>query len=167
MCHNRNLNNKLNWVKRALQIALKNISQHCVKRVQTRSFFWSVFSRIWTEYGEIRSISPYSVQMRENRDQKNFLFGHFLHSSNFKDFLQKDKSIDIHQKILQYLAIEIYKVKLGISTIIMNEIFGVVLKLKWYSTWQTYSIHTVQFGSEFPNGHIFVDSPSIRRRNFT
>ena len=24
--------------------------------------FWSVFSRIWTEYGEIQSISPYSVQ---------------------------------------------------------------------------------------------------------
>ena len=24
------------------------------------------FSRIWTEYGEIRSISPYSVRMREN-----------------------------------------------------------------------------------------------------
>ena len=29
-------------------------------------FFWSVFSRIPTEYGEIRSISPYSVRMREN-----------------------------------------------------------------------------------------------------
>ena len=26
---------------------------HCVKSVQIRSFFWSVFSRIWTEYGEI------------------------------------------------------------------------------------------------------------------
>ena len=32
---------------------------HCVKSVQTRSFFWSVFSRIRTEYGEIRSISKY------------------------------------------------------------------------------------------------------------
>ena len=31
---------------------------HCVKSVQIRSFFWSVFSRIWTECGEIRSISP-------------------------------------------------------------------------------------------------------------
>ena len=28
------------------------------------------FSRIRTEYGEIRSISPYSVQMRENTDQE-------------------------------------------------------------------------------------------------
>ena len=25
-------------------------------------FFWSVYSRIWTEYGEIRSISVYSVR---------------------------------------------------------------------------------------------------------
>ena len=44
---------------------------HWVKSVQIRSFLWSVLSRIWTEYGEIRSISPYSVRMRENRDQKN------------------------------------------------------------------------------------------------
>ena len=43
---------------------------HCVKSVQTRSFFWSVFFRIRTEYGEIPRISPYSVQMREHTDQK-------------------------------------------------------------------------------------------------
>ena len=34
-------------------------------------FFWSVFSRIRTEYGEIRSVSPYSVRMRENTGQEN------------------------------------------------------------------------------------------------
>ena len=33
---------------------------HCAKNVQIRSFFWSVFSRIWTDYGEIWSISPYT-----------------------------------------------------------------------------------------------------------
>ena len=32
--------------------------------------FWSVFSRIRTEYGEIIRILPYSVQMRENTDQE-------------------------------------------------------------------------------------------------
>ena len=32
---------------------------------QIRSFFWSVLSRIRTKYGEIGSISPYSVQMRK------------------------------------------------------------------------------------------------------
>ena len=30
--------------------------KHCVKSVQIRSFFWSIFSFIRTEYGEIRSI---------------------------------------------------------------------------------------------------------------
>ena len=34
-----------------------------MKSVQIRSFFWSVFSRIRTEYGEI-------LQMRQNTDQK-------------------------------------------------------------------------------------------------
>ena len=45
------------------------------------------------------------------------------YKSSFKELLQKDKSITIHQKNLQYLAIEIYKVKMGISPKIMNEIF--------------------------------------------
>ena len=42
-----------------------------MKTVQIRSFFWSVFSRIRTEYGDILCISPYSVRVRENTDQKN------------------------------------------------------------------------------------------------
>ena len=42
--------------------------------------FWSAFFRIRTEYGEIRSISPYSVRMRENEDQNNFGYGHFSRS---------------------------------------------------------------------------------------
>ena len=41
---------------------------HCVKSVHIRSFFWSLFSRIRTEYGEVLCISPYSVRMRENTD---------------------------------------------------------------------------------------------------
>ena len=38
-------------------------TKHCVKSVQRRSFFWSVSSRILR-------ISPYSVRMWENTDQK-------------------------------------------------------------------------------------------------
>ena len=45
---------------------------HCVKNVQIRSFFWSVFSRIWTEYGDLRSKYPYSVRIRVNTDQGKF-----------------------------------------------------------------------------------------------
>ena len=40
--------------------------------------FWSIFSCIGTEYGEILRISPYSVRMRENTDLKNAKYGHFL-----------------------------------------------------------------------------------------
>ena len=43
---------------------------HCVRYVQIRSYFWSVFSCIRTEYGELRSISPYSVRIQESTDQK-------------------------------------------------------------------------------------------------
>ena len=42
--------------------------------------FWSVFSRIWIEYGDVRSISPYSVRMRGNTDQINSEYGPFLRS---------------------------------------------------------------------------------------
>ena len=44
--------------------------------------FWSVFSRIWSEYGEILRISPSSVRMRENMDQKNSEHRHFSRSVN-------------------------------------------------------------------------------------
>ena len=40
-------------------------------------------SRIWTKYGEIHSISLYSVQMRKNTDQNNSEYGHFSCSAHF------------------------------------------------------------------------------------
>ena len=48
--------------------------------------FWSAFSRIWTEYGEILCISPYLAQMWENVDQNNSKYGHFLCSVRFQYF---------------------------------------------------------------------------------
>ena len=42
--------------------------------------FWSIFSRIWTEYGKILRISLYSVRMLENTDQNNSEHGHFSRS---------------------------------------------------------------------------------------
>ena len=44
--------------------------RHCVKSAQIRSYFWSVFSCIRIEYGDLRSKSPYSIQIQENTDQK-------------------------------------------------------------------------------------------------
>ena len=44
-------------------------------------------------------------------------------SSTFYQLLEKDKSVTIHTRNLQYLATEIFEVKIGISPIIMTEIF--------------------------------------------
>ena len=40
------------------------------KKYPYSEFFWSVFSRIWTEYGEILSISLYSVRMGKMHTRK-------------------------------------------------------------------------------------------------
>ena len=39
----------------------KNINISLRKKCQYSEFLWSVFSRIWTEYGEIRSISEKKI----------------------------------------------------------------------------------------------------------
>ena len=51
---------------------------HNVKSAQRRSFSWSVFSRIWTEYRHLLCKSPYPGQIRENTDQKNLRICTFL-----------------------------------------------------------------------------------------
>ena len=43
--------------------------KHCMKSVQIRSFFWYVFSRIKTEYGDLLRKSPYSVCIQENAEK--------------------------------------------------------------------------------------------------
>ena len=63
------------------------IHHHGMKNVRIWSFFWSVFSRTRTEYREILRISPYSVRMRENTDQKNSEYGHVSSSAYLNPFL--------------------------------------------------------------------------------
>ena len=48
-----------------------------MKSVQIRSFFWSVFSCIRTEYRDLVRKFPHSVQIQQNTDQKYPIFGHF------------------------------------------------------------------------------------------
>ena len=45
--------------------------------------FWSLFSSIRTEYGEIWSIFPYLVRIGENTDQNIYQYGVFLRSFTF------------------------------------------------------------------------------------
>ena len=48
-------------------------------------FLVRIFSRIRTEYGEIGSISSYSVQMWENTDQKNYVYGYISCSDGLRN----------------------------------------------------------------------------------
>ena len=48
------------------------------KKCPYSKLFCSAFSRIRTEYGEIVRIFPYLVRMRENADQNNSEYWHFL-----------------------------------------------------------------------------------------
>ena len=50
------------------------------KKCPYSELFWSAFSNIQDEYGEILRFSPYSVRMRENADQNNSEYRHFLRS---------------------------------------------------------------------------------------
>ena len=59
--------------------------------------FWPTFSRIWTEYGEIRS--PYSVRIWENADKNNSEYTYFSRSeythfsrSEYTHFSRSDTS---------------------------------------------------------------------------
>ena len=65
----------------------KKISNQETLREKGRysELFWSVFSCIRTEYREIFRISSYSVRMRENTDQNNPEYGHFLCNESRRD----------------------------------------------------------------------------------
>ena len=64
------------WMKhvRVLTKERKNITRR--EKCPYSEFFWSVFSRIRIEYGEIQN----SIQMRGNTDEKNSEYEHFSHS---------------------------------------------------------------------------------------
>ena len=61
---------------------------HCVKSVQMRSFFWSVFSYIWTKYRKIQT-------------RKSSVFGHFSRSE-YSQVLRKNCSPSINLLVNRY-----------------------------------------------------------------
>ena len=67
------------------------------KKCPYSSLFWSIFSRIRTEYAEILPISPYSVRMKYNTNQNNPEYGQFLRSV-FKSSLEWALSIILKER---------------------------------------------------------------------
>ena len=74
------LQHKIEWPPRSLELSIFFCMEFTMRKV-------SVFSCIWTEYCEIRSISPYSARMQENKNRKNSEYGHFLHHGYMKSWL--------------------------------------------------------------------------------
>ena len=81
-----------------MEFSLISETSHCVKSVQIRSFFWSVFSRIRTECGEIQSVFSYSVWIRENSDQKKNPYLDIFHVVSLSKVLWVN--IPCHSKFL-------------------------------------------------------------------
>ena len=73
--------------------------------------------------------------------------------SRFSALLVKDNSFTIHQKNLQLLAIEIFKVKMNISLEIMKEMFdfskNYAYELRCGNCLSRSDIHSTHFGIEF------------------
>ena len=73
-------------------------------------------------------------------------------SSSFEDLLNKDKSVTIHQRYLQQLAIESFLKKIGIAPIIMNETFtfveNITCNLRSGTHLSRINVHSTQYGTE-------------------
>ena len=74
------------------------------------------------------------------------------YKSNFKELLERDHSFTIHERNIQYLAIEAYRIKNGLSPVIMNDVFQFAKDSAYGfrsgNHLQRTNIQTVNFGSE-------------------
>ena len=83
------------------------LKYHWMKSIQIRSIFWSTFSRIRSEYEELLRISPYSVQMRENTDQKTLrIWTHFTKCTSHVQARSRERPFDKTESI--YLSLDAY-----------------------------------------------------------
>ena len=74
------------------------------------------------------------------------------YKTEFKELLRKDNAVTIHEKNLQVLAIEMYKVKIGLAPTIMKEIFEINKNTKYnlrkISEFIRGKPHTVTYGTQ-------------------
>ena len=92
------------------------------------------------------------LNSRINRIQERSLrFVYNDHKSTFSELLKKDNSVTVHNKNIQVLATEIYKIKQGIAPGIIKNLFPerkVGYNLRNDSTFQTHNVKTVKYGTE-------------------
>ena len=89
-----------NWLSILVSTSYIHIVHRVWREVSTAwkvSEFGVILVRIFPHLGWIRNISSYSVQMRENVDQRNSADVHFLRTGVYLEFLPK--KIEPHLKI--------------------------------------------------------------------
>ena len=71
-------------------------------------------------------------------------------TSTFRELLQKDNSVSIHERNIQNLAIELYKVLNGFSSELMSIIFPIKENMLYCSknVFKTRNVHSVKYGTE-------------------
>ena len=70
---------------------------------------------------------------------------------NFQELLELDNSVTVHQKNLQRLAIEMYKVKNNLAPVPMQKLFkdrNISNKLRKETSWIVPKVRTVNYGTE-------------------
>ena len=137
---------KLNALSRiALSISFEQ------RKITFNSFFISQFSYcplIWMFHSR-------KLNNRINRLHERALRLVYMdNESTFEELLLKDNSLTIHQRNLQKLMIEIFKVKIGVAPDIMQNVFNIIethYELRTDTKFMSRNIHTVKYGRETPS----------------
>ena len=118
------------------------------KQLLMNAFFRSQFSYcplVWMTHSR-------GMNNKINRLHEKCL--RLIYSDNtlsFQELLKRDGSVTIHQRNIQTLAIELYKVKNGLSPKIMNELFSlhsVNYNLRSEDVFLSRNVRTVRYGTE-------------------
>lgn len=65
------------WIFQSKGSYIIYLNKFISSKIPVFGVFWSLFCRIWTEYGDLLRNFPYSVRMREHMEQKISKYGNF------------------------------------------------------------------------------------------
>ena len=116
------------------------------RRLLMKTFIDSQFGYcplIWMFHGRIANRKINHLHERSLRIVYND------YKSSFKDLLEKERSVTIHQRNIQSFAIELFKIKQGVSNSIFSDIFplrSLEYNLRHQNNFCGYSVKTSKFG---------------------
>ena len=146
----------------------ENRKMYCVKSVQIRSFFWSIFSHFWTEYGEIRT-SPNAWKYGPEKIRIWTLFTQWWAFYLLFILLRVQEFVKELMKINQFASSHYYKDMWGVkhidvlseSSILMYWVntayWGIALQLYWSytSAWVFPCKFAAYFQNTFSKEHLW------------